>query len=67
MPKMSGTETLQKLKQIPNFHIPVVALTANAIAGMREKYIHLGFNDYVSKPIEKQELNKVLQNIIVEK
>ena len=67
MPKMSGTETLQKLKQIPNFHIPVVALTANAIAGMREKYIQLGFNDYLSKPIEKQELNKVLQNIIVEK
>ena len=67
MPKMSGTETLQKLKQIPNFHIPVVALTANAIAGMREKYIQLGFNDYLSKPIEKQELNKVLQNLIVEK
>ena len=67
MPKMSGTETLQKLKQIPNFHIPVVALTANAIAGMREKYIQLGFNDYLSKPIEKQELNKVLQNLVVEK
>lgn len=67
MPKMSGTETLQKLKQIPNFHIPVVALTANAIAGMREKYIQAGFNDYLSKPIEKQELNKVLQNLIVEK
>ena len=67
MPKMSGTETLQKLKQIPNFHIPVVALTANAIAGMREKYIQLGFNDYLSKPIEKQELNKVLQNLMVEK
>ena len=67
MPKMSGTETLQKLKQISNFHIPVVALTANAIAGMREKYIQLGFNDYLSKPIEKQELNKVLQNLMVEK
>ncbi len=67
MPKMSGTETLQKLKQISNFHIPVVALTANAIAGMREKYIQLGFNDYLSKPIEKQELNKVLQNLVVEK
>ena len=67
MPKMSGTETLQKLKQIPNFHIPVVALTANAIAGMREKYIQAGFNDYLSKPIEKQELNKVLQNLMVEK
>ena len=67
MPKMSGTETLAKLKTIPNFNTKVIALTANAIAGMKEKYLNAGFDDYLSKPIEKQELNKVLQKFIDEK
>ncbi len=60
MPKMSGTETFKKLKEMEDFRIPVIALTANAISGMREKYLELGFNDYLSKPIEKLELNRVL-------
>lgn len=60
MPKMSGGETLQKLKQIPGFHIPTIALTANALSGMKEKYIKDGFSDYLAKPIEKRELNRVL-------
>lgn len=64
MPKMSGTETFQKLKEIENFHIPVIALTANAISGMREKYLSLGFNDYLSKPIEKTELNRILTKFL---
>ena len=63
MPKMSGTETLAKLKQIEGFHTPVVALTANAITGMREKYLAAGFNDYLSKPIEKQPLETLLSSI----
>lgn len=66
MPKMSGIETLRKLRAIPGFDIPVVALTANAITGMREKYLNSGFNDYLAKPIEKNDLitvmNKVLKN-----
>ena len=64
MPKMSGVETLQKLKQLPNFSIPVVALTANAITGMREKYIADGFNDYLAKPIEKDEMIRVFASIL---
>ena len=64
MPKMSGTETLKKLKQIENFNIPVVALTADAIQGKSNKYIEVGFNDYLSKPIDKNELNKVLNKIL---
>ena len=60
MPKMSGVETLQKLKQINGFNIPVIALTANAITGMREKYINDGFNDYLAKPIDREELNKLV-------
>lgn len=64
MPKMSGTETFKKLKQIEGFNVPVVALTANAITGMREKYLSEGFNDYISKPIDKKELERVLNTYL---
>jgi len=67
MPKMSGKETLSKLKQIEGFKIPVIALTANAIEGMKEEYLNLGFNDYLSKPIEKKELERVLRTYLTEK
>ncbi len=64
MPKMRGTETLEKLKELENFDIPTIALTANAITGMREHYLKCGFSDYLSKPIEKQELEKVLEKCL---
>lgn len=64
MPKMSGTETMKKLKEINGFNMPVVVLTANAIAGMREKYLEEGFDDYLSKPIEKNELNRVIKKYL---
>ncbi len=64
MPKMSGVETLKKLKEIPGFRIPTVALTANAITGMREKYLRDGFDDYLAKPIEKEQLIQVVNQIL---
>lgn len=64
MPQMSGTETFKKLKQLDNFNVPVVALTANAISGMREKYLSEGFKDYISKPIDKKELERVLNTYL---
>ena len=67
MPKMSGKETLNKLKQINNFNIPVIALTANAIEGMKEEYLKLGFTDYLSKPIEKKELERVLRTYLAKR
>lgn len=63
MPKMSGVETLKELNNIAGFNTSVVALTANAIAGMREKYINAGFKEYIAKPIEKEELKKVINLI----
>ena len=52
MPRMDGIETLNSLKsQIKNFDTPVIALTANAITGVREMYIGKGFQDYLSKPV----------------
>lgn len=64
MPKMTGVETLQKLKQIPGFDIPTIALTANAITGMREKYLKDGFNDYLAKPIERDQLIRVVNQVL---
>lgn len=64
MPKMSGVETLKKLKDVQGFSIPVVALTANAITGMREKYIGDGFDDYLAKPIEKDEMVRVFATLL---
>lgn len=64
MPKMSGTETLHILKEIPTFKDKVVVLTANAIEGMKDKYLDEGFDDYLSKPIEKKELERVLKRFL---
>lgn len=64
MPNMDGIETLQQLKQIENFSTPVIVLTADAIVGGREKYLSVGFNDYLSKPIDVDELNKILKKYL---
>ncbi|HIS12323.1 MAG TPA: response regulator, partial [Candidatus Onthocola stercoravium] len=64
MPKMSGVETLKKLKEIKGFDTKVIALTANALTGMREKYLNDGFNDYLAKPINKEELNKIINKYL---
>ena len=67
MPKMSGSDTLnifKKIERVSGFSIPVVVLTANAISGMREKYLSCGFDDYLAKPIDKFELNRVLKKYL---
>ncbi len=64
MPKMDGVETLKKLKEIEGFDVPVVALTADAIEGTDEKYKSVGFDDYLSKPIDRYLLNKVLTKFL---
>lgn len=64
MPKMGGLETLKKLKEIEGFNIPVIALTADAIAGKSTKYIEAGFNDYLAKPMEKVEVKRVLHTFL---
>lgn len=66
MPKMSGCETLKKLKKNKDFHTKTVALTANAISGMREKYLSVGFDDYLAKPIKKEELEVILDKYLRE-
>ena len=61
MPELDGVETLHILKNLKGYKIPpVVALTANAISGMREKYLKEGFDEYLSKPINIDQLNKLI-------
>jgi len=67
MPKMTGTQTLQNLKNIIGFQTPVIALTANAITGMRVKYMKAGFNDYLAKPIDRNTLNIILSKYLKKK
>ena len=64
MPRMSGVETLKKLKEIPGFDMKVIALTANALTGMKKKYLNDGFDDYLAKPINKDELNKIVNRYL---
>lgn len=65
MPRVTGTETLHILKEIPGFNTKTIVLTANAIEGMKEKYIDEGFDDYISKPMEKHEIERVFKRFLL--
>lgn len=63
MPEMDGIETLHHIREEGSAlsrGIPVIALTANAIAGAREQYLATGFNDYLSKPVRTQDLEGMM-------
>lgn len=64
MPKMNGIETLRRLKTIEGFDIPVIALTADAIEGTDEKYLNAGFDAYLSKPIDRYDLDRILNKYL---
>lgn len=66
MPKMDGIETLEILKKesLVDEKTVVIALTANAVVGAKEQYLSAGFNDYLSKPIEIKELEKMLRKYL---
>ncbi len=62
MPDMDGYETTRQIRQSPTFgRIPVVAMTAHAMKGDREKCLEAGMNDYLSKPIRASELCEKLR------
>ena len=63
MPKKNGVETMNDLKAM-GVNIPIIALTADAIEGQAEKYLESGFNAYLAKPIDRYELNRVLQKYL---
>lgn len=66
MPGMNGyeaTTAIREREKMTGGHIPVIALTANAIKGDRERCLEAGFDDYVSKPIRTQELAQAIERI----
>ena len=67
MPEMDGVETLKRLqkKQADSQHIPTyIAFTANAVSGAREMFLQEGFDEFISKPIEDQELKRLLRKVL---
>ena len=67
MPEMDGIETFTIMKQLedyPSKDTPVVILTANAIIGAREQYLEAGFQEFLSKPIDLQELEKIIEELL---
>ncbi|MBR4830593.1 MAG: response regulator [Bacilli bacterium] len=63
MPNMNGEVCFSKLRELPDFNTPVIALTADAVAGSQEKYINDGFNDYIAKPFNKDQIKEKLVKI----
>ena len=65
LPKMSGLEVTGKLRQMPAFsHIPIVAITAYAMKGDKEKAIAAGCDAYLSKPIDTRQLPGVIAEML---
>ena len=63
MPEMDGITAATKIRELPAPHcdIPIIALTANAMKGDREKYLDAGMNDYVSKPVDPIALSDAIE------
>ena len=62
---MSGETALKKLKENKDFNTPVIALTADAVAGAKEKYVSEGFIDYIAKPFSRDQIKEKLDNIFL--
>jgi signal transduction histidine kinase len=64
MPGMDGRETTQKLREL-NYNRPIIACTANAIAGEREKCLDAGMNDYIAKPINQELMKEIVDRNLI--
>ncbi len=66
MPVMSGETALKNLKEMEGFNTPIIALTADAIAGAEEKYKEEGFTSYIAKPFSKDQIKLKLDKVFEE-
>ncbi|MCQ2098332.1 MAG: ATP-binding protein [Fibrobacter sp.] len=71
MPVMDGLETFGRMRELGddfvNKDTPVIMLTANAVLGAKESYLHMGFTDYLSKPVRESDLNRMLKRYLPER
>jgi CheY-like chemotaxis protein len=63
MPKMDGLKTAKKMREA-GYDKPIVALTANAVAGQAELFLSNGFDGFISKPIDVNQLDEMLKRYI---
>jgi CheY-like chemotaxis protein len=62
MPEMNGYQTMQAVRQIPEFkQLPIISLTAKAMKGDREKSIASGASDYITKPVDTDQLLSLMR------
>ena len=62
MPEMDGYETMRAIREVPQFRsLPIIALTAKAMKGDRDKCIEAGASDYITKPVDLEQLFSVLR------
>lgn len=64
MPGLSGTETMQRLKNQYNYTKPIIVLTANAVDTQRDEYIEKGFDDFIAKPVSRDDLYKIVKKYL---
>ena len=67
MPEMDGfeaTRTIRQQETLSGAHIPIIAMTAQALEGDRERCLLAGMDEYVCKPINLDEIARVLQNLV---
>ena len=67
MPDMDGFETFKHMREDGtnlNNDTPVIMLTANAVQGAKDEYISFGFSDYLSKPIQRQQLEDMIEKYL---
>lgn len=69
MPELDGEETLKSIREgnSLNKHTPIIALTADAVAGVEQKYLDEGFDSYISKPIDASKLESSLEEFVKDK